>query len=204
MYVYKFVGFGLLSFLALLVIPVSSATQSDDSTTYGMATVSLKDESGNILIENQIHNEVVDQGSSFMLEQSFNGGGFLAGDRVNGICVSDASSFSTSDSETPVTFNGDNTIGNPYLNCHRISSWQSTATSVTTSSSFVAGTAFADNTTITGIGICGVASVGGPSFLDCTDSGEDETIVLFSVIKITDTLVGPGSQIDITYTFNLD
>ena len=203
---YKFVGFGLLAFLALLIIPVSSATQSDDPSMYGMATVSLKDESGNILIENQIHNEVVDQGTSFMLSESFKGGTFpVPGDEVNGLCVSNASSFSIDNSETPATFNGNNTIGEPFLNCHTIASWSSqTATSITTSSSFLANSAFADNTTITGIGLCGVPSSGGP-FLDCTQSGEEETIVLFSVIEIPGGIViGPGDQLDVTYTFNLD
>jgi len=71
---YKFIGIGLLAFLALIIIPVSSATQSDDPSMYGMATIALKDKSGNILFENQVHNEVVDQGTAFMLNATFRGG----------------------------------------------------------------------------------------------------------------------------------
>jgi len=202
--VYKFVGFGLLGFLALLIIPVSSSTPSDDQSMYGMATLSLKDESGNVLIENQMHNEVVDQGTAYMLNQTFNGGTWSTGGArgVNALCVSDATSFSIADSETPTTFNTANTIGNPFTNCNKITSWSiETRTSITTSSSFVANTAFADSTTITGIGLCGVPSGAGP-FLDCQESGS--TTVLFSVIDIPNTTIGSGSQLDVTYTFNLD
>jgi len=202
--VYKFVGFGLLGFLALLIIPVSSATQSDDPSMYGMATVSLKDESGNILIENQMHNVVVDQGTAFMLNRTFTGGDWSSSTfpGVNGICVSNANSFSVSDSETPTTFNENNIIDTPFKNCNIISSWSTqTTTSISTTSSFLAGTAFDDGTTITGIGVCGVPSSGGP-FLDCNSAAS--TVVLFSVIDIPNTSIGSGSQLDVTYTFNLD
>ena len=201
---YKFVGFGLLGFLALLIIPVSSATQSDDPSMYGMATVSLKDESGNILIENQMHNEVVDQGTAFMLNQTFNGGTFTGfGNRADGLCVSNAMPFTVDDSETPTTFNADNTIDTPFTNCNRIGeSWDTlTLTSISVSSIFLPGTAFADGTTITGIGVCAVP-FNNPPFLDCNTSVNDA--VLFSLVDIPDTPVGSGSQLEVRYTFNLD
>jgi len=206
--VYKFVGFGLLGFLALLIIPVSSATQSDDPSMYGMATLSLIDESGNVLIENQMHNEVVDQGTAFMLNQTFNGGTWdseVDSDiSVNGMCVSNANPFSEADSETATTFNNDNNIGVGFTNCNKITNWSTlTPTSISTTSSFLAGTAFADSTTITGIGVCGLPGTAGP-FLDCETGAGSGTIVLFSVIDIPNTTVSSGNQLDVTYTFNLD
>ena len=204
---YKFVGFGLLGFLALLIIPVSSSTPSVDPSMYGLATVSIKDESGNVLIENQMHNEVVDQGTAYMLDHAFQGGtnpdnGFNR-PGVNGLCVSNAISFSTADSETISTFNTANTIGNPFTNCHEILDFNpATQTSISTNSTFVAGTAFADSTTITGIGVCSVPGSSGSS-LDCSTVGSIDHI-LFSVIDIPDTTVGSGSQLDVTYTLNLD
>ena len=204
---YKFIGIGLLAFLALLIIPVSSVTQSDDPSMYGMVTIALKDKSGNILFENQIHNEVVDQGTAFMLNQTFRGGTWPNGfSLVNGLCVSDANPFSTAESETPATFNAANTIANPFTNCNRGFIWNVSPTSINTGvQSFVADTAFAGGTTIRGIGLCSVGGtfVGGPPTLDCTVSAS-KTVVLFSVIDITDTLVSGGNQLDVTYTFNLD
>ena len=206
---YKFIGIGLLAFLALLIIPVSSATQSDDPSMYGMATIALKDESGNILFENQIHNEVVDQGTAFMLNATFRGGtwpgtfvGNVPNPGVNALCVSDAGSFSTAESETPATFNSANSITG-FTNCNRGFTWNVSPTSINTGVQvFAAGTAFVDGTTITGIGLCGVAA-GGGSVQDCNEGG-GSTVVLFSVIDITDTPVPGGQQLDVTYTFNLD
>ena len=189
---YKFIGIGLLAFLALLIIPVSSATQSDDPSMYGTATISLKDESGNILFENQVHNEVVDQGTAFMLNQTFFGGTWVGSTfpGVNALCVSDAGSFSTSESETPATFNSANSITG-FTNCNRAITWNVSPTSINTGvQSFVANTAFADGTTITGIGLCGVAS-GATPVLDCNE-GIFSTVVLFSVIDIIDTTVPGG------------
>jgi len=201
---YKFIGIGLLAFLALLIIPVSSATQSDDPSMYGTATISLKDESGNVLFENQVHNEVVDQGTAFMLNQTFFGGTWSGTTfpKVNALCVSDAGSFSTDDSETPTTFNSANSITG-FTNCNRGFTWNVSPTSINTGvQSFVANIAFADDTIITGIGLCGVAS-GATPVLDCNEGG-GSTVVLFSVIDITNTPVGNGEQLDVTYTFNLD
>jgi len=204
--VYKFVGFGLLGFLALLIIPVSSSTPSDDPSMYGMATVSLKDESGKILFENQVHNEVVDQGTAFILNVTFSGGTWTGPDfpRVNALCVSSADPFSTAESETPTTFNSDNNIGGGFTNCNTISDWNEISpTSMDTGvQSYVAGTAFAAGTTVTGIGVCAVPNSGG-SFLDCNESGSS-SVVLLSVIDIPNTTVESSSQLDITYTFNLD
>ncbi len=204
---YKFVGFGLLAFLALLIIPVSSSTQSDNPSMYGMATVSLKDESGNILIENQMHNEVVDQGTAFMLNQTFNGGTWPTPVNilVNGLCVSNANSFSTADSETPFTFNAANTIGPSLTNCHEMAnSWDTlTPTSISVSSIFLPGTAFASGTTITGIGVCGITQ--NPDEVHGCEVGSGSGVIaLFSVIDIPDTPVGSGSQLEVRYTFNLD
>jgi len=204
---YKFIGIGLLAFLALLIIPVSSATQSDDPSMYGTATIALKDESGNILFENQIHNEVVDQGTAFILNNTFLGGTWPSnlGGRVNGLCVSDASSFSIADSETPTTFNSANNIDNPYDNCNAVNDWiEASATSINTGTqAFVADTAFVAGTTITGIGVCGITQSVSPT-LDCEVGSGTGTQVLMSVIDIVDTPVPGGQQLDVTYTFNLD
>ena len=205
---YKFVGIGLLAFLALLIIPVSSATQSDDPSMYGTATIALKDKSGNILFENQIHNEVVDQGTAFMLNNTFSGGTWPTPTfpRVNALCVSNATSFSIAESETPTTFNSANSITTPFTNCNRNFNWNVSATSINTGvQSFLAGTAFDDDTTITGIGLCAVAGGSGPTtpVLDCNEIGSSP-VVLFSVVLVPDILVGEGEQLDVTYTFNLD
>jgi len=205
--VYKFVGFGLLGFLALLIIPVSSSTQSDDPSMYGMATVSLKDESGNILLENQMHNEVVDQGTGAMMAKTFSTlvlpGISFGSPHASGLCVSNAISFSIADSENHTTFNAANTIDNPYEPCRQINPFVLTDTSASTGNQiFKPGTAFAAGTTITGVGVCSVEDSDG--LVDCAINSIGTAPVLLGVIDIPDTAVPDGTQLEVTYTLNLD
>jgi len=201
---YKFIGIGLLAFLALLIIPVSSATQSDDPSMYGTATISLKDESGNILFENQVHNEVVDQGTATLMTNTF-AGVFPAGADdgfIDGLCVSNAGSFSIADTETFTTFNTANTIGTPFAPCKDDITFIFTDTSATTGvQSFVAHTAFAPGTIITGIGVCATDNL---VVLGCNDDSIGTSAVLLGVIDIADTAVPLGSRLDVSYTLILD
>jgi len=205
---YKFIGIGLLAFLALLIIPVSSATQSDDPSMYGTATIALKDESGNILFENQIHNEVVNQGTATMMANVFRGVNIAGagGNDINGLCVSNAGSFSIANSENFTTFNSASTIDNPFVPCNDNITFIFTDTSASTGvQSFVANTAFDAGTIITGIGVCGVAPDSTPDgLLGCNVDSIGTSAVLLGVIDIADTAVPMGSQLDVTYTLNLD
>ena len=208
---YKFIGIGLLAFLALLIIPVSSVTQSDDPSMYGMVTIALKDKSGNILFENQIHNEVVDQGTASMMVSTFGvnipgGTNLQFGNRlVDGLCVSNAGSFSIADTETFTTFNTANTIDNPFVPCLDNITFIFTDTSATTGvQSFVADTAFAGGTIITGIGVCPTDPFDTFGLLGCNTNSIGTSTVLLGVIDITDIAVPSGTQLDVTYTLNLD
>lgn len=60
----KFLGYGLIFLAVLMVVPVTISVQSDLPKMYGIATVVLKDSTGNILFENVIHNQVVDTGTT--------------------------------------------------------------------------------------------------------------------------------------------
>jgi hypothetical protein len=208
--VYKFVGFGLLGFLALLIIPVSSSTPSDDPSMYGMATVSLIDESGNVLIENQMHNEVVDEGTGNMMEETFSslsipGISSVGSRNADGLCVSNANSFSIADTENYTTFNSANTISGPFEPCLDDIQFILTDTSASTGvKTFAAGTAFADGTTITGIGVCNVDIFAPTGLVDCNTDVIGSAAVLFGVIDIPDTVVPGGTQLEVTYTLNLD
>ena len=207
---YKFVGFGLLGFLALLIIPVSSSTQSDDPSMYGMAHVSLVDESGNVLIENQMHNEVVDQGTGVMMSLAISPAyrdipGTAENTLIDGLCVSNAISFSTADTEDNTSFNSANTIDSPFEPCLDNIDFILTDTSASSGvKTFAAGTAFADGTTITGVGVCDVLSGGDEGLIDCNIGEIGATGWLLAVVDIPDTVVPGGTQLEVTYSLNLD
>ncbi len=209
---YKLIGIGLLCLVALIVIPVSSETQSDDPKMYGITTIALKDDSGNILFENVVHNEVVDEGTSLILDLTFhqeNPNFNINKQYIDALCVSDASSFSTLDTETHLTFNAANTISGPFKNCIGDINFQLTDTSASTGTqNFSPPTHFKSGTTITGIGVC---KSGDPDALsnsalslDCGIQGIGAAAVLLGVVDIPDTIVFENSTISVTYTMNLD
>ena len=61
----KLLGFGLIFLAFIMILPTNNSnTQSDLPKMYGIATIVLKDSTGNILFENVIHNQVVDTGTA--------------------------------------------------------------------------------------------------------------------------------------------
>jgi len=205
---YKFIGIGLLPLLAIIVIPFSSANQSDDLGMYGIVTVTHKDQSGNILSETQLHNEIVDEGTTQVLDRVFPSSGSIFGfDARKGICLTNEVAFAVDEQETATTFNSGSTI-NP-VSFDRCIGIDFTASANSASSgvvSFFAGTHFLADDTITGIGICGVGSSSGLPFtgIDCGTSSIGTAGYLLGVIDIGDVAPTTGDQIDVTYTVNLD
>jgi len=206
---YKFIGIGLLPLLVLIVIPFSSGNQSDDLGMYGMVTVTHKDQSGNILSESQIHNELVDQGTTYALSKTFrsNVAGFTSGDERKGICLTNEVGFAVDEGETFTSFNSGSTIDTgSFSRCIAVDFTAGANSATSGVVSFSAGTHFAADDTMTGIGICGVGSISGVpnTHLDCETSSIGTAAVLFGVININDVTPTTGDQIDVTYTVNLD
>jgi len=206
---YKFIGIGLLSLLVMIIIPISSADQPDDLGTYGMITVAHKDQSGNIVSESQIHNELVDSGTKYIFERIFPnaGAGAFNSGTVEGICLTNEVGFAVDEGETPSSFNLGSTINTAsFTPCKGFQFFASSSNSATSGTiSFLAGTQFQGGTTITGIGICSLNSnTGVGDTIDCKTSSIGTTAVLLGVVNINDVTPGIGDQIDVTYTVNLD
>ena len=110
----KFLGIALIILAAIMIIPATTGVQSDLPKMYGIATVVLKDSTGNILFENVIHNQVVDTGTTYMLDQTFGDGGTDVADanQVDTICVTNAAApaGATDDTATAASFNTENTL----------------------------------------------------------------------------------------------
>lgn len=204
----NFIGFGLIFLAFIMILPsTNSNTQSDLPKMYGIAKIVLKDPTGNILFENEIHNQVVDVGTTYMLDQTFRDANTEVVDasQVDAICVTDAvtpfGSTAGGDSETAAGFNTENTLDTD-PNCIGGIVWTTndiTATSGT--QTFLAGTHFPAGTTIGGIGICGDNGAGG-NFLNCSvAAGDAPLLAVFDTAQVT---VNTGESVDITYTLNLD
>jgi len=200
----KFIGFALIFLGFLMILPTTNSnTQSDLPKMYGIATIVLKDSTGNILFENVIHNQVVDVGTTYMLEQTFSDGGTDVSDasQVDTMCVTDAlvPDGAGNDGETTSDFNTENGLtGN---NCIGGISFITTSTTAGSGTrTFIAGTHFPDGTTVGGIGICGDNGALSP-FNNCSEAGDAPLLAVFNTADVT---VNTGESVDITYTLTLD
>ena len=202
----KFLGISLIFLAFIMILPVSNSnTQSDLPKMYGIATILLKDSTGNILFENVIHNQVVDTGTGYMLDQTFGDGGTDVSDanQVDTMCVTDASApaGATDDTATATSFNTENGLtGN---NCKGSISFSTASTTAGSGTqTFSAGTHFLAGTVVGGIGICGNGGNGAGPFNDCdTTAGQAP---LLAVVDTTNVTVNAGESVDITYTLTLD
>jgi len=207
---YKVVGFALLGVLVAMIVPAAVYTDGGEgSLSYGFATLVLKDSFGNIILENQVHNAVLDRGTGFMLNQTFKDtDGSVAqseATQMDGLCVGDQAIVNTADTERIVDWDGDATNfvddAGDGVNCIFVTFTVTATTAATPATTFAAGnTNFADDDVVRGIAICQLA---GDADVDgCTTATTPN--VLFAVVDTSDVTVGAGETVDITYTLTLD
>jgi len=200
----KFIGFALIFLAFLMILPTTNSnTQSDLPKMYGIATIVLKDSTGNILFENVIHNEVVNTGTDFMLDQAFRDTSTDTsdGNQVDTMCVTNAVAVDTSNTATATSFNSDNLLTS--TNCIGNIVFSRTDTTANSGTQiFSETTHFPADTVVTGIGICGNDTFGAGPFLDCKIAANQAP--LLAVFDTTNVTVGAGESVDITYELTLD
>ena len=201
----KFLGFGLIGLMVIMLVPAVSSVKSDLPAMYGIATIVLKDSTGDILFKNEIHNQVVDVGTGYMLDQTFGDAGTDVADanQVDTICVSNASApaGATDDTATAATFNTENTLTSN--NCKGNIVFTTAATTAGSGTqTFSATTHFPAGTVVGGIGVCGNGANGAGPFADCDTTANQAP--LLAVVDTTNVTVNTGESVDITYTLTLD
>ncbi len=204
---YKYLGFGLLSLVAILMIPAQDVESITDASMYGIAILTVRDSADNILLTNTVHNIVVDEGTNVMLGYVFDedtdiiGGAETAS--ADAICLTDATGFTVANTITSVNFltsgggglNGlDDDDGVTNDSCKAVTFTLTPQAITGTVVNFAAGNDnVPDGTTITGFAVCEI-----DVDLDGCTTGP-----LISVIATSVTL-GTGETVDITYVLNLD
>jgi len=202
---YKYVGIGLLALFAIIAIPVTTNAESNDPKMYGMTFLSLKDSTGNVLFENIVHNEVLNRGTRYMFDMTFEQAAPTTSssnrELVNAICVTNKPGFAVNDGDSPGGFNSGDTI--TLARCISNFDFTITANSADSSSQFFeAGTHMDVGSTITGIGVCQVPFNGSPNTaLDCNTA---ESSVMFAEIDTPDTLINTNNELEVRYILNLD
>lgn len=206
-FVYKYLGFGLLSLVAILMIPAQDVESFTNPSMYGMAILTVYDSAGNTLLTNTVHNEVLDVGTGRMLANMFTDGGSIVGAgetaQADGICLTNAAGFDptgANDGMTATTFysnggNGDNTLDALAGNSCIVVTWTMSITAATgTTVNFATVTNVPVGTTITGFAICDLGA--GPDL--CVTASDIVSAIATSVT------LGAGETVDITYVLNLD
>ena len=194
----KIAGFALMGVLAMMVILGSMGSYENDLTFYGAATMVQKDANGQEIFSQVVHNQVVDTGEEFLLDQTFQDGTTSADNvQIGSICISDGT---ITVGETQTAANFDTANGITETNCKEDTTvTTSGGTAVIGALQFTCGgTNCADNDTITGIAICQNDADDDGDFNNCATEG-----IMFAVVDTTDTTLAASETVDITYTFDI-
>jgi len=196
---YKIGIVGLLSILAITIVPFSGETNSIDGKLYGLLTLVQYDENRNEIFSQTVHNRLVDTGETFLLQASFTETTAPADNvQIGAICIAEGVIDDADEAENAAAFDTANTLTG--TNCQ-----EDTAVDITTTqgTAIIGPLTFAEPThlaaadVVNGIGICQTFVATSP-FADCATSG-----VLFAVIDTADVTINAGETVDITYTFDI-
>lgn len=185
----------------MIMVPAPVESTSNEIVFYGAAEIIKYDENGNVVYTQIIHNQLVDTGEEFLLDQVFHDGATtIDAEQIGVICISNDTSFTVAETETAALFDTGNTITD--ANCKE----DSTGDVVTTGGTavigpltFAAGGAnIANDDTITGIAICQADTSDDNDHVDCATEG-----IMFAVVNTSDVTLASGETVDITYTFDI-
>jgi len=197
----KVFGFGLLGLFVVMIFP-TAITDGADPMFYGSVDMVLADPDGNILMTQTVHNQITDEGETYLINQVMDTTtAVVAADaRVGAICIIENSDSVFGELATSTTVNNLDDLGGTH--CKQTADMSNAASlSVTDAEVWTAGTDFTAGETISGILICAKGGSGDTDFQDCdTPTG---TNVAFAALDLNNVTVTGTDTITITYTLNI-
>lgn len=199
---YNYIGMALMSIFAIMVIPAATVDSGSVGPEFwGMGSTVLFDASGNEVFAQSVHNLVTDEGEIYLINAVFQEGAAAAAENISiaAICITDDTTPTLTDGQTAAQFEVDNTI-QVGTNCIEDTAVDDSGTglAVVGPLTFDENDLDAAGETIGAIGIC-QAHVTLATWNGCdTNSG-----ILFATVDISDTQVGSGETVQITYTFDI-
>lgn len=206
---YKYMGMGLLGLFIVMIFPSGLVNVQDESKFYGEGTIVLRDAAGQIMLENSVHNRIVDTGEDFMNAQTFrSGSAAVDGDSIGTICLYVAGGGSASFDEVSEIdaegtdageFDAGNAAGNTECQVS-INAVTTGSTAVLAPADFIGGTHNTAGQLVAAIAVCQSVNTdsAGFDYANCADEG-----VLFAIFDITDVTLASSETVSITYTFDL-
>jgi len=200
---YKMGFIGLLVFLAITIVPFDGETNSNDGKLYGFVTLVQYDVNNNEVLSQTVHNRLVNEGETFLLEATFRETTAPADNtQIAAICIADAVD-ATDEAEDAAGFDTLNTIGAGSAGECIVDSLVDVTTTqglaVIGPETFIGGTHLAAAETISGIGIC-QSNGAAADYTLCTAPTPG---ILFAVIDTADVMLLAAETVQITYTFNM-
>jgi len=197
---YTYIGLGLMSVFAMMIIPGNFDTVNNELVFYGAGTITQFDKDGYEVFSQTVHNQVVDTGEDFIIDAAFQDGAAAVADNVQfgSICISDDTTFTVGETETAALFDTGNLITE--ANCKEDITVVTTASVATINPPVFTcgGTNCADGDIITGFAVCQNDATDDLDFIDCATEG-----VMLAVINSADTTLNAGETLDITYNFDI-
>jgi len=197
---YTYIGLGLMSVFAMMIIPGNFDTVNNELVFYGAGTITQFDKDGYEMFSQTIHNQVVDTGEDFLIDQTFEDGVDGADDvSIGVICIGDQGTVTVAEAEVALDFDTDNGITEN--NCKEDTTDVVTSGSIATVNppTFICGgTNCADTDTINGFAVCQSRTATDLDFNNCGTAG-----IMFAVIDSSPTQLNAGETLDITYNFDI-
>ena len=196
--------YAILATVGVLAIILTGYSVHDSSTDkiglFGTAFVEVHDKDGRLISSQTVHNRLTDQGETRILAKVFNtaNGGYV----TSKICLTNANSFTPSETMTGTQFDSDSSLDTTSNNpCKNGTPDYSTTQGkgVIGPLVFVGGSDVAVGSNIVGIGVCNVYNGGNTK--NCSYYTDD---ILFAVIDTTDiTNLLQDQSVTVRYEFDL-
>ncbi len=182
--------------MTITIVPFNGEINSNEGKFYGFITLVQYDENRNEVFSQTVHNQLTDEGETFLLESTFREGTAPADTaQIGSICITN--NVTVGEGVGAGSFDGTNSITG--TNCVVDAIVDITTTqglAVIGPLTFIEPTNILATETVDGIGIC--QANGGPDFTNCGTAG-----ILFAVINTVNVTLAATETVDVTYTFNM-
>jgi len=185
-----------------MIIPGNFDTVNNELVFYGAGTITQFDKDGYEVFSQTVHNQVVDTGEDFLIDQTFEDTVTTADNgQIGSICIFEGTP-TVAEGTNAATFDAANTIAAGNDNCKEDNT-VTTAASIATINPAVFECDGAPNNcdvgdSIDAFGVCQNDVTDNLDFEDCLTEG-----ILFAIIDSADTVLNAGETLDITYNFDI-
>jgi len=198
---YGYIGAGLMGLFILMVLPAGMDNIQEDGKFYGAANLLVRDAAGNELFSQTVHNDLLDTGENYIVNQTFVSAGALILDtaQMSAICVTNLTLVNETD--TAASYSAPANTLSAGNHCHPTTPGIANDGKVVLGAeTFTGGIDIGAGETIRSIAICANNDGAGP-YADCDQAASNK--IAFAAIVTSSVQLGATETVDVTYTFDL-